>query len=200
MLDRRTVLTGLAALGATAPFAANAAEQDVGTVAVASGVVTGRLKSARRPLVTGSPLYAGERLVTGASSRLEAALGPATKLFMGANTRVQIDRYMVARGGEIRLLEGALALDREEPGQAQDTIITSPYALLAVRGTKLFAGPSNGVFGVFVFTGRVDVSNAAGRVTLTGGQGTNIATPGAAPTPAGEWKQPRIDAAWRSVT
>jgi ferric-dicitrate binding protein FerR (iron transport regulator) len=199
MLDRRSLLTGLAAFGALAPRTALASE-DVGTVAQATGQVTGRLKGARRDLASGAPLYAGERLVTGAASRLEAALGPATKLFMGANTRVQIDRYMIARGGEIRLIEGALALDREEPGQTQDTIITSPYALLAVRGTKLFAGPSNGVFGVFVFSGRVDVENRAGRVSLTGGQGTNIAAPGAAPSPAGEWKQPRIDAAWRSVT
>jgi ferric-dicitrate binding protein FerR (iron transport regulator) len=199
MLDRRHLLVGLSALGATGSLPAWAAE-DVGTVAVATGTVTGRRKGARRELAPGLPLYVGERLITGAASRLEAALGPATRLYMGANTRVEIDRYMVARGGDIRLLDGALALDREEPGQSQDTIITSPYALLAVRGTKLFAGPSNGVFGVFVFTGRVDVSNRAGRVTLTGGQGTNIATPGAAPTPPGEWKQPRIDAAWQSVT
>jgi ferric-dicitrate binding protein FerR (iron transport regulator) len=199
MFDRRSLITGLAALGALAPYPA-LANEDVGKVAEATGQVTGRLKGARRDLASGAPLYAGERLITGAASRLEAALGPTTKLYMGANTRVQIDRYMIARGGEIRLLEGALALDREEPGQTQDTIITSPYALLAVRGTKLFAGPSNGVFGVFVFSGRVDVSNRAGSVSLTGGQGTNIATPGAAPTPAGEWKQPRIEAAWRSVS
>ena len=49
----------------------------------------------------------------------------------------------------------------------------SPFALIAVRGTLFFAGPSNGVFGVFVGRGFVEV---------TGGDRTVVIRPGLAPT------------------
>jgi ferric-dicitrate binding protein FerR (iron transport regulator) len=71
--------------------------------------------------------------------------------------------------------------------------------LIAVRGTRFFAGPSNGVFGVFVERGSVTVAAAARQVLLRAGQGTDIHHPGAAPTPAAKWGRPRIDAAFGSV-
>jgi len=70
---------------------------------------------------------------------------------------------------------------------------------MAVRGTQFFAGPSNGVFGVFVQNGTLEVSAAGETVTLSAGQGTNLQKPGSAPTPPVDWGKPRIDAAYGRV-
>ena len=77
--------------------------------------------------------------------------------------------------------------------------IRSSYGLIAVRGTKFFAGPSNGVFGVFVVHGSVDVTAAGKTVKVDRGFGTNIAKPGDPPTDPAAWKPPRIRAALASV-
>jgi len=105
----------------------------------------------------------------------------------------------VRRGGAIHLGQGAVLFERSAPDPKPAVTIRSPYALLAVRGTTVFAGPSNGVFGVFVVTGEVEVRNGAGSVRLGPGQGTDIARPGAKPSSAAVWGDARINAAMRSV-
>jgi ferric-dicitrate binding protein FerR (iron transport regulator) len=77
--------------------------------------------------------------------------------------------------------------------------IQTSFGLIAVRGTRFFAGQSAGVFGVFVERGRVAVSAAGTEVLVRAGQGTNIAHPGDAPTPAAPWGGARIRAALESV-
>ena len=76
----------------------------------------------------------------------------------------------------------------------------SPFGLIAVRGTRFFAGPSNGVFGVFVERGRVLVVGVDTAVIVEGGFGTDIARPGAEPTAPHPWAAPRIVNAMASVT
>ena len=78
-------------------------------------------------------------------------------------------------------------------------MLRSLFGLIAIRGTRVFAGPSNGVFGVFVARGAVDVTAAGKTVTLGRGFGTNIAKPGDPPTDPAAWKPPRIKAAFASV-
>jgi len=54
---------------------------------------------------------------------------------------------------------------------------------------------------VFLIEGAVSVSNAAGEQILTQpGQGTNIATPGAAPGPVTFWPQDKVNRAIATVT
>jgi ferric-dicitrate binding protein FerR (iron transport regulator) len=118
---------------------------------------------------------------------------------MGQQARLTIDRFLVNAGGEIDLRSGAILFDRP-PGSAPTRVrIRSSFGLIAVRGTRFFAGPSAGVFGVLVVRGRVTVSAAGVRVLLRRGQGTNIASPGAAPTPPAAWKPERIRSALESV-
>ena len=64
-----------------------------------------------------------------------------------------------------------------------DVAVTTPFATVGIRGTEFWAGPiDDQVLGVFLIEGAVSVSNAAGRADPEPpGQGTNIATPGAAP-------------------
>lgn len=202
MLDRRELVlaaAGVMILPASAWAQQLAAVEAVGSVASVKGEANARRAGQARQLQAGQDLFVNERLQTAAQSRLQAALGPATNLFMGENTRITIDRHLVRRGGTIHLAQGGILFARKSPDPKPAVTISSPYAMLAVRGTTVFAGPSNGVFGIFVEEGLVVVRNKAGVVTLRPGEGTDIAKPGRAPTPAARWGQARINAALASV-
>src|SRR4051812_31534305 len=126
-------------------------------------------------------------------------LGKDTTLRLGENARLVVDRFLVNAGGELRLESGAVLFDRPPGSPPAKMQIRNPYGLIAVRGTRFFAGPSNGVFGVFVEHGVVNVLAGRGRVTVRAGEGTNIARPGARPTAPAPWGEPRIRAAYESV-
>lgn len=115
-----------------------------------------------------------------------------------SGSRIIIDRYLVDAGGEFRLEAGAMLFDRPSGGPLP-VQVRSPFGLIAVRGTRFFAGPSAQVFGVFVERGTVGVSAAGREVTVSSGQGTDIARPGAPPTPVKAWGEPRIREALASV-
>jgi len=152
-----------------------------------------------RALDKASPIYVGDRVSTGAGSRLTMRLGTDTTVKLGENTQLVIDKFLPETGGEISLESGPMLFDRPPGARRMPMQIRSAYALIAVRGTQFFAGPSNNVFGVFVQNGTLEVSGAGTKVTLSAGQGTNLQAPGAAPTPPVNWGQPRIDAAYASV-
>jgi ferric-dicitrate binding protein FerR (iron transport regulator) len=152
-----------------------------------------------RALNGASPIYVGDRVSTGAASRLTMRLGTDTTVKLGENTQLVIDKFLPETGGEISLEAGPMLFDRPPGARRMPVQIRSPYAVLAVRGTQFFAGPSNGVFGVFVKSGTLEVSAASTTVTLSAGQGTNLQSRGAAPTAPVNWGQSRIDAAYASV-
>lgn len=201
MIDRRRMLLRLGTVPLVGLHATSLSAQTnaAGTIANMQGIATARRGGEQRTLGMGQQLFVSERIQTGGGSRLQARLGPATQLYMGENTRVMIDNHLVQRGGTIHLGQGAVLFERNAPDPKPEVAIRSPYALLAVRGTTVFAGPSNGVFGVFVVTGEVEVRNAAGSVRLGPGEGTNIARPGAKPTAAAVWGDARINDAMRDV-
>jgi ferric-dicitrate binding protein FerR (iron transport regulator) len=152
-----------------------------------------------RALDRTSPIYVGDRVSTGAASRLTMHLGTDTTVKLGENSQLVIDKFLPETGGEISLESGPMLFDRPPGARRMPVQIRSPYAVLAVRGTQFFAGPSNGVFGVFVQQGTLEVSAAGTTVTLSAGQGTDLRSPGAAPTPPVSWGKPRIDAAYESL-
>ena len=152
-----------------------------------------------RSLDKSSPLYVGDRVSTRASSRLTMRLGTDTTIKLGANTQLVIDKFLSKTGGEISLVSGPLLFDRPPGARRLPMQIRSPYAVMAVRGTQFFVDASNGVFGVFVKEGTLEVSAAGSKVRLSAGQGTNVQMPGAAPTAPVNWGQSRIDSAYASV-
>jgi hypothetical protein len=175
-------------------------EQRAGEVADVKGEAFAEKNSVRRDLERESPLFIREQIGTGAASRLTMRLGRDTILKLGERARLIIDRYLVDAGGEINLESGPLLFDRPVGAPPASLQIRSLFGLIAVRGTRFFAGPSNGVFGVFVERGNIIVSAAGQQVALGAGQGTNIRWPGAAPTRPAQWRDPRIRAALDSVT
>ena len=196
MLARRQALVALAAVLGV-PVGAAAAREATGRVDEVRGSASAESAGERRNLAPEADVFLGDNVATGDSSRLKLHLGRETRLWLGEHARIKIDRFLVDAGGDIMLRSGPLLIDKT-PG-AQPLNIRSPFGLITVRGTRLFAGPSNGVFGVLVVRGEVTVTAAGQRVTLLGGEGTDIRAPGAAPTPPRIWGQPRVDAALASV-
>lgn len=191
-IDRRLVLqaitAGVAFLTARTAFPA---ETIVGTVSEIDGDAFGELNDKRRKLARRSSIFLNDTLRTAARSRLGALLARRTSLRLGAQTSVRIDRFIVDGGGELVLDSGALLIDTR--GKLLKSLeVQSPFALIAVRGTRFFAGPIDGIFGVFVARGAVDVTGGGRTVRLATGEGTDIARPGAPPGPVKTWGKPKI--------
>ena len=200
-LSRRRLLRAAAVpLAMLLPGAAAAqSEGKAGAVEDLKGEAFAEKDAKRRNLERAAPLFIHDQVATGLSSRLTMRLGRDTMLKLGERARVVIDRYLVDAGGEISLESGPLLFDRPRPNPKAPVQIRSSFGLIAVRGTRFFAGPSNGVFGVFVARGSVAVTGGGRRVVVRAGEGTDIASPGAQPTPPKRWGEPRIRAALASV-
>jgi ferric-dicitrate binding protein FerR (iron transport regulator) len=196
-LTRRGALAGAGTLLLGFPALA---QTGAGSVETLKGVGFAQRAADRLALEPNSPVFVGDLVGTGAESRLALKLGAATQLKLGAETRLRIDSFLVNTGGVLELQSGGLLFDRNENAGAARMSVRSPFALIAVRGTRFFAGQSAGVFGVFVTRGSVEVAAAGKTVAVAEGQGTNIASPGAPPSDPAPWGAPRIQAALASVS
>ena len=199
--DRREVLGFVGTLLASAAFSAPARAADpAGRVEEVKGEAFVDASRQQRPLVKASSLFVGDRVGTGASSRLTMLMGEDTTIKLGEKAQLVIDQFLSTTGGEISLQSGPMLFDRPSGSRPVPMKIRSSYGLIAVRGTKFFAGPSNGVFGVFVDHGTVTVSGGGSEVVLQAGEGTNLATPGSKPSAATKWGTERIRGALDSVS
>ena len=195
---RRLLWRGTLALPFILALKPARAVERVGSVEEMTGEAFAELESVRRTLDRSAPVFLSEEVATGAASRLGMRLGRNTTVRLGEQARLKIDRFIVDAGGEMTLSSGPMLLD-EQPHRA-GLQIRSPFALIAVRGTRFFAGPSNDRFGVFVARGSVAVTSAGQQVILRQGEGTDVASPGTPPTPVKRWAPERIRAALASVS
>ncbi len=113
----------------------------------------------RRALAPAAAVFVGDGVGTGVQSALGLQLRRATQLRLGAESHLRIDRFLVNAGGILVLERGALLYDHDTNGGSTDLAVRTPFGLLAVRGTRFFAGASNGVFGVFVERGAVRLAS-----------------------------------------
>jgi len=197
-MKRRAVLTGLATVWGGDRARVWAAER-AGSVDTSRGECYARTAVERRTLAPAAAVFIGDAVGTGVQSALSMHLGAATQVKLGAEAQLRIDRFVINAGGVLVLERGGMLYDHDARAGRSDVTVRGPYGLVAVRGTKFFAGPSNGVFGVFVESGTVTVTGASRAVTLVAGQGTNIARPGDEPTAPTQWGAARIAAAMASV-
>jgi hypothetical protein len=196
-IPRRALLGGLTG----ACFAAHgvSAAEPAGAVESSRGECYAAAAAARRALTPPAQLFIGDTVGTGAQSALGLSLGTATKVKLGAETQLRIDRFVVKAGGILVLDRGGMLYDHDPSGGPSDVAVRTPFGLVAVRGTRFFAGPSNGVFGVFVELGEVTVVGVNTAVVVTSRFGTDIARPGDEPTPPHLWGAARIASAMASV-
>jgi ferric-dicitrate binding protein FerR (iron transport regulator) len=195
-LSRRMLLQVASLTGLVGP--AWTAEKSIGVVSEVVGQAFSEANDQRRKLSPKSPVFLGDTIATGVRSRLRAWLARKTSLRLGAQTRVTIDSFVAEAGGTLTLGSGALLL--EVPAErSMGVAVQSPFALIAVRGTRFFAGQLAGAFSVFVMRGAVDVTASGTTVRLSRGEGTDIPRPGAAPGPVKKWGQPKIEKAMALV-
>jgi len=202
----RLIIVSLALLSS---FAGNqvAAQDAIGTVSRIQGEASGTHGGATRALTLNVPVMLKETVTTGTAARLEVTFKDNTRLTLGENAKLTLDRYVfnpAAGRGTIRFrVVGAL---RFLSGQVSklvrsDVSVTTPIAAIVIRGTEFWGGPiDDQALGVFLIEGAVSVSNAAGEQILSQpGQGTNIATPGAAPGPVTFWPPDKVNRAIATV-
>ena len=200
LIGRRDVLGSVGTLLASLAFSRrSSAANRAGRVEEIKGEAFADASNQHRLLERLSSVYVGDRVETGASSRLTMLLGEDTTIRLGERAHLVIDQFLSTTGGEISLQSGPMLFDRPSGSRPVPMKIKTPYGLIAVRGTKFFAGPSNGVFAVFVDHGTVVVSAGGSEVVLQAGEGTDLNSRGAKSTEAVEWGKARIQAALDSV-
>jgi hypothetical protein len=130
----------------------------------------------------GTPVNMNDRLRTGANARMEVTFHDGTKLTLGENANVVIDRYVYnpAQSTGALALKSATGAMRFSTGKINQmrnkkVTVTTPYAALAVRGTEFWMGPIDGHYGTLLLKGKVAVRSAGGEVALDRpGWGTDI--------------------------
>jgi ferric-dicitrate binding protein FerR (iron transport regulator) len=173
--------------------------ESIGEALDVRGKVTARRVAEVRNLKAGAALMLKDSIETQTKSFAKLELAGRTTVHLGSRARILIDRYLAEAGGVLELGEGAMLLDRADRLPKIDLSIRSQFGLIAVRGTRFFAGPSRGVFGVFVARGAVEVRAGGQRRRLAAGEGLDIKRAGQPPGPVTKWKQARIDEALASV-
>ena len=185
-----------------------AAQETIGAVSRIQGEASGTRGGATRTLSLSASVFLNEVVSTGEAARLEITFTDNTRLTLGEKAQLTFDRYVfnpAAGTGTIKF--GVVGAFRFLSGQLSklarsDVSVTTAVATLGIRGTEFWGGPiDDQVLGVFLIEGAESVSNAAGEQILTQpGQGTNIATPGAAPGPVTFWPQDKVNRAIATVT
>ncbi len=192
MIRKAVIMTALAAI---APAMAETA-MPVGKLERAKNQVTARTsdQDTARTLVVTNPLFQNETVTTGANARAELRLSDDTSLIMGEKSTVLLDEFVYDANGSavINLATGAMRFVSSLSGHPGKLTIKTPVATIGVRGTDFWVGPIDGVYGVLLLGGKVDVSNEGGSVTLdTPRTGTLIQGAGIAPGPAVAWPDDR---------
>jgi hypothetical protein len=185
-----------------------AAQEAIGAVSHIQGKASGTHDGATEALDLKSSVFLGEVVSTGEAARLEVAFTDGTQVTLGEKAELRLDTFVfnpAVGSGTIKF--GVVGAFRFLSGQvsklaSSDVSVTTPVATIGIRGTEFWGGPiDNQALGVFLIEGAVSVSNAAGgRILSQPGQGTNIATPGAAPGPVTLWPPDKVDRAIATVT
>ena len=190
-LSGRFLSAAIAAAVVATCLSANAQEK-AGAVTSVTGEAFAERSAERRTLEPRAAILISDRVGTGPASRVSLLLGRDTTLRLGERGSIVIDRFLMNAGGEIALESGPMMFDRPSDSPPQRVRIRSSYGLIAVRGTRFFAGPDHDALGIFVERGEVAVTAGGRTVRVGAGLGTTIPSPGAPPEPVKQWKQPRI--------
>jgi hypothetical protein len=120
----------------------------------------------------GTALQLGDIIKTGAGARMRLRLVDGSILTLGENTSLSIDIFAVdgtnkSRTVVMTLLNGVVNAAAAKSGEDKfDYQIKTPNAYSAVRGTKWIVGSRQGVTGVYVLNGQVELGAAAGKPML----------------------------------
>lgn len=191
---------GLVIAGFLAATAGTAcAQSQVGAVDSLFGAARAAIPKSERVLAKGDAVFLDETVLTGDQSRLALQLGQTTRINLGENARLRIDRYLIGVGGTLTLGAGPMLFDRPGGAPPEKLEIHGAFGKIAVRGTRFFVGQSQGKMAVFVDRGAVTVTSGGATVALGAGEGTEIARAGARPDSPKSWGLGRIVEALSTV-
>ena len=113
----------------------------------------------------GSEVQTGDQVRTGPKSRLEITFRDNTKLSLGENAQLVIDRFVYnpdQSTGELVVSTGVaafrMATGKISQMQNKTISVSTPFAALAVRGTDYWWGPTEGHYGALLVShSRVEV-------------------------------------------
>jgi hypothetical protein len=209
ILSRRSVLIA----ASTLPFARGAlaapSSEPVGSVTSSVGSAFLARAADKIAATEGASILLGDTLETGDASRLALRLGAGTEIKLGAKATLKIDRFVAGVAAKLRMGQGAFLVDHG-PGSEPDFDVETPYGLIAARGTKFWGGITDGVYGVYVIEGMVELISGDKKVLCHPGMGTNLkAEAGATAHSAQEggipmmeahpWPEKRVQAAMRMM-
>lgn len=180
-------------------FGSVRADAVIGTADEVRGTVSRKHQEDLAAVRVGAEIMDRDFIVTGNDSFAALTLGRDTRLFLGSRVELLVDSFIAGQGGTIELGTGALVFERPEGAPKMDVALRTAFGMIGVRGTKFFAGPSRGVFGVFVEHGLVEVTGGGVTRQLAAGDGVDVAAPGAAPSAVSQWGEARIREAYASV-
>jgi hypothetical protein len=206
-VTRRAVLFLAISLFLVSATGEASAADEAGTVSRMRGAATAQSPAETRPLATGDAIYVGDRIDTGADSRLELTLLDGAVMTLGDNSSLLIDRYLVSAsgsgsgslnvlGGVFLAVTGALG---KTPGA--DFNVTTPVATIGVRGTTFWGELQSDGLLVALLDGRaIVVTNPAGQVEINQvGVATRVAAPQQQPDPPFTLTPAQLDAARATV-
>ena len=182
----------------------------VGDVEAVTGRAMAHFESTPpRPLAPASAVLLDDMLATDPDARLACRLATGIEIRLGGNATLRVDRLALGgprRGIALQSLSGPLVFDRppaEAGRSAVPVTLDLPWARIAVRGTRFFAGPLDEVFAVFCARGAIGVERpGAWAVRLGPGEGVDVprdSAAAAAQPPVREWGQARIARAFALV-
>jgi hypothetical protein len=158
------------------------------------------------PLDDGMVVLEGDRVATGADTRLRLRLISGATLVLGDNSAIVVEAQEARRGGRsvLEFFEGVFlavtAAVTESPAPEETMIIRTPSAVLGIRGTEVWGEHRPDHLGVIMLSGKGVVVTAPGGTVVLDARllGTDVRA-GTPPTAPKSWGQKRIDAAMRSV-
>jgi ferric-dicitrate binding protein FerR (iron transport regulator) len=192
-------LAGSVALALWSAVAVAGEGRSIGEVRALVGTATVTRDAGSLQLAAGSDVQEGDRVATGAASRVEIGFGDGSTLVIGESSRVSLPHFEPSPAGGsalLELLEGILRIDILSDGAWRSFEVRTYTAVASARSTQWVVEAKTGTTGVFVVDGTVEVTDRLGRgaVLLEEGFGTDVAF-GTSPAPPKRWGAARAASA-----
>ncbi len=178
------------------------AQNVAGQIERQKGTASRITATATSNLAQGSQIFVGDVIRTGPGTRLLIAFDDDSKLTLGENARVIIDRFVYAADGSssqtLAVLVGVFRFVSGKIGKASpdDVVLSTPVANIGIRGTTFLGGEltvgmpvGQQRYGFQINEGAIEVISPGGSVVLDeAGEGTFLPlNQVAAPTAARQW-------------
>jgi hypothetical protein len=165
----RLPLISAAALVLLLPAAPAGAATPIGTTAIVTNAVSGKLGPQARNLKRGDPIHQDEEIKTGANSGAQLLFSDETTMTLGADTEVLLDKLVydpTRKQGEvvIRATTGAFRFISGSSSQESYRVRT-PVGTIGVRGTMFSCVVGSAALSCSVQQGAISMCDLAGLCT-----------------------------------